>query len=94
MSRATADLVGLAAKGRIEVGADADLVGATTPAGTTDVDVARLAHRNPISAYDGLAFAGRVTTHRRARQRRPRRPEHGPDPLVRRAASCDRMDRG
>jgi allantoinase len=61
MSRATADLVGLGAKGRIEVGADADLV-VLDEAATTDVDVSRLAHRNPISAYDGRSLAGAVTT--------------------------------
>ena len=61
MSRATADLVGLGAKGRIEAGADADLV-VLDEAATTDVDVSRLAHRNPISAYDGRSLAGAVTT--------------------------------
>lgn len=59
MSRRTADLVGLTAKGRIEVGADADLL---LYDDTTDltVDASRLAHRNPISAYDGRRFTGRV----------------------------------
>ena len=61
MSRGTADLVGLAAKGRIEVGADADLL-VLDESLTTDVDVSRLAHRNPISAYDGRSLAGAVTT--------------------------------
>lgn len=60
MSRNTADLVGLARKGRIEVGADADLAVYDTAAGLR-VDAARLAHRNPISAYDGLTLDGRVT---------------------------------
>ncbi|MGY2065980.1 allantoinase AllB [Blastococcus sp. SYSU DS0619] len=61
MSRNTADLVGLAGKGRIAVGADADLVVHDT-AEDTVVAAERLAHRNPISAYDGLTFPGRVTT--------------------------------
>ena len=61
MSRATADLVGFAAKGRIAVGADADLL-VHDPAQDTVVVADRLAHRNPISAYDGLTFPGRVTT--------------------------------
>jgi allantoinase len=60
MSRATADLVGLAQKGRIEVGADADLAVFDPDAGSR-VDAARLAHRNPISAYDGMRLDGRVT---------------------------------
>lgn len=60
MSRNTADLVGLTRKGRIEVGADADVaiydVGAELR-----IEATRLAHRNPISAYDGLRYGGRVT---------------------------------
>ncbi|GAA3531598.1 allantoinase [Aeromicrobium flavum] len=61
MSRNTADLVGLGRKGRIEVGADADLAvyDPTTP---YLVEAASLAHRHPISAYDGLRLDGRVTT--------------------------------
>ena len=60
MSRNTADLVDLATKGRIVPGADADL--AVYDAGVDyRVDATRLAHRNPISAYDGRRFGGRVT---------------------------------
>ncbi|GAA4712404.1 allantoinase AllB [Nocardioides conyzicola] len=60
MSRNTADLVGLGAKGRIEVGADADL--AIYDSGVEfRIEATRLAHRNPISAYDGLRFGGRIT---------------------------------
>jgi len=60
MSRNTADLVGLSGKGRIEVGADADL-GVYDTGVEYRVDATRLAHRNPISAYDGLRFGGRIT---------------------------------
>ncbi len=60
MATGTADLVGLAAKGRIAVGADADLVAYDT-AVPLSVDAGRLAHRNPGSAYDGRRLAGSVT---------------------------------
>jgi allantoinase len=60
MSRNTADLVGLRRKGRLEVGADADVAIYDTGVDYR-VDAARLAHRNAISAYDGLRFGGRVT---------------------------------
>ena len=59
MSTSTADLVGLSHKGRIAVGADADLA-VYDPAAELHVEAARLAHKNPISAYDGLRLAGRV----------------------------------
>lgn len=59
MATGTADLVGLTGKGRIAVGADADLV-VHDPTATTDVRAEAMAHRNPISAYDGLSLAGRV----------------------------------
>lgn len=59
MSRHTADLVGLTAKGRIEVGADADLAVYDTAA-PFRVEATNLAHKNPISAYDGLTYDGRV----------------------------------
>ncbi|GAA1742190.1 allantoinase AllB [Aeromicrobium alkaliterrae] len=60
MSRNTADLVGLDRKGRIEVGADADL--AVYDSGAEfRIEATRLAHRNPISAYDGIRYGGRVT---------------------------------
>jgi allantoinase len=60
MSTSTADLVGLQQKGRIAVGADADFAIYDTNA-EFRIEAARLAHRNPISAYDGLRYGGRVT---------------------------------
>lgn len=64
-SRAPADLVGLHAKGRLEPGADADLA-IFDEAATLHVDAALLAHRNPISAYDGRVYPGRFTATIRA----------------------------
>jgi len=61
MARHPADLAGLAHKGRIAVGADADLV-VVEPDARTVVEAAGLAHRNPISAYDGMTLTGRVAT--------------------------------
>ncbi|GAA1762672.1 allantoinase AllB [Nocardioides hankookensis] len=60
MSRNTSDLVGLTTKGRIEVGADADLAVYDTGV-EFRIEATRLAHRNPISAYDGITYGGRVT---------------------------------
>ncbi|WP_347056937.1 allantoinase AllB [Blastococcus sp. HT6-30] len=86
MSRNTADLVGLDRKGRIAVGADADLVVYDT-AQDTAVAAERLAHRNPISAYDGLTFPGRVTrTLVRGRAVDPGLPDHGWGEQLRRSA--------
>ena len=77
MSRHTAELVGLASKGRIEVGADADLIVYDANAELV-VDARRLAHRNPISAYDGQRFAGRVVrTLVRGRTVEAEHPDHG-----------------
>lgn len=59
MSTAPADRVGLSTKGRIEVGADADLV-VFAPDEEWQVDVAALRHRNPVSAYDGRRLTGAV----------------------------------
>jgi allantoinase len=59
MSTATADRVGLAHKGRIAVGADADLV-RFAPDEEHTVDVATLRHRNPVSAYHGRTLTGVV----------------------------------
>ncbi len=60
MATGTADLVGLSRKGRIAVGADADLAVYDTAAPQV-VEAGRLAHRHPLSAYDGRPLAGAVT---------------------------------
>ncbi|MBZ5734657.1 allantoinase AllB [Nocardioides sp. TRM66260-LWL] len=73
-SRNPADLVGLTSKGRLAVGADADLA-VFDEAVPWSVDVARLAHRHPISAYDGLVYPGSVTATVRAGVLLPREPD-------------------
>jgi allantoinase len=57
MATAPADRVGLVHKGRIAEGVDADLV-RFAPDEEFTVDVARLHHRNPVSAYAGRRLAG------------------------------------
>lgn len=59
MSTTPADIVGLRAKGRIAIGADADLV-TFDPDATFVVDVDLLEHRNRVSAYDGRTLRGVV----------------------------------
>jgi len=61
MSAATARFIGLAGKGRIAVGAHADLV-AFAPAEQFLVDAETLRHKNKISAFDGALLVGRVHT--------------------------------
>ena len=77
MSTNTADLVGLTRKGRIEVGADADLAVYDTGVDFR-IEATRLAHRNPISAYDGLRYGGRITRSIvRGNAIDVERPDHG-----------------
>ncbi|WP_457205232.1 amidohydrolase family protein, partial [Nocardioides sp. P5_C9_2] len=59
MSTAPADRVGLTGKGAIEVGADADLC-VLAPDEELVVDVRRLHHKNPVSAYAGRTLTGTV----------------------------------
>jgi len=59
MSQAPADVAGLPAKGRIQIGADADLVAFAADASFT-VGVDALFHRNRVSAYDGRQLTGVV----------------------------------
>jgi allantoinase len=59
MASAPADRVGLAHKGRIAAGADADLV-VFDPDAEFVVDPSRLHQRNPVSAYAGQRLAGVV----------------------------------
>lgn len=59
MAAAPAALAGLAAKGAIRVGADADLV-VLAPDEPWSVRAADLEHRNKISAYDGAPLHGVV----------------------------------
>ena len=61
MARRPADLAGLSGKGRLAVGADADLV-AFDPDATFVVDPARLHHRNPVTPYAGRELTGVVRT--------------------------------
>ncbi|KZX20584.1 allantoinase AllB [Rathayibacter tanaceti] len=59
MSTGTAAFVGLGQKGLLHAGSDADLV-AFDPEAQWRVDVDVLAHKNPVSAYDGRVLRGAV----------------------------------
>jgi allantoinase len=61
MSENTASFVGLEQKGAIQAGRDADLV-AFAPEESFAVDAGELAHKNPVSAYDGRTLRGVVRT--------------------------------
>jgi allantoinase len=59
MATAPAELVGLAGKGAVEPGRDADLA-VFAPAEEFTVDAAKLLHRNAVSAYHGRTLTGVV----------------------------------
>jgi len=59
MASAPAALAGLPAKGRLAVGADADMT-AFDPDETYVVDPAKLYHRHPVTPYAGRTLTGRV----------------------------------
>jgi allantoinase len=59
MARRSADLAGLTRKGRLAVGADADLV-AFDPDASFVVDARKLYHRNPVTPYAGRTLTGVV----------------------------------
>jgi allantoinase len=59
MSAGPAHLAGLAGKGRLAVGADADLV-IFDPDEEWTVEARRLEHRHAITPYDGMCLRGRV----------------------------------
>ena len=61
MSRGPAELAGLARKGRIEVGADADLV-ALADAETFTVTMDSIKHKHPVTPYLGAELRGVVRT--------------------------------
>ncbi|OON81651.1 allantoinase AllB [Streptomyces tsukubensis] len=61
MSTAPAAIAGLADKGAIEAGKDADFA-VLAPERSFTVDPARLQHRNPITAYAGKTLHGVVTS--------------------------------
>jgi allantoinase len=59
MSRRPAELVGLAQKGRLAVGSDADF-SVFAPDAEFVVDATALKHKNPITPYDGRRLSGVV----------------------------------
>lgn len=61
MSTGTADFVRLTNKGRIQVGADADLL-VFAPDATFTVHADELLHKNPVSAFEGRELRGVVRT--------------------------------
>ena len=68
MAAAPAGLAGLASKGALEVGRDADIV-LFDPDAEQVVHGAELRHRHPVTAYEGRTLTGRVrATYLRGRQ--------------------------
>ena len=59
MSEGPAAIAGLARKGAIAEGRDADLV-LFEPEGASEIDPSELHHRNPVTPYAGLRLDGRV----------------------------------
>ncbi|GLU46362.1 allantoinase AllB [Nocardiopsis ansamitocini] len=57
MGRRPAEIAGVAGKGQIAIGCDADFA-VFAPDAVLRVDAARLHHKNPISAYDGRELKG------------------------------------
>ena len=99
-----ADLVGLAHKGRIAVGADADLV-AFDPRRAAVVDPAALRHRHPVTPYAGRTLrgwcdapgcAGRSAGRHAARPAAGRglTPDEGADRLTDVSRRCPTSPRG
>jgi allantoinase len=77
MARRPADRIGLTHKGRIEVGADADLC-VFAPDATFVVDPTRLYHRHAVTAYAGRTLHGVVRqTWLRGERVDPDGPPHG-----------------
>ena len=75
MSGGTAALAGLAGKGHLGPGADADLL-VYRPDEATVVDAAELAHKNPVSAHHGRTYRGVVArTVVRGREVHPGPPD-------------------
>jgi allantoinase len=78
MAGRTSALAGLAGKGRIAAGADADLV-VFAPDAPFTVDAARLHHRNPVTPYAGRKLTGAVrSTWLRGARVNPADPDAAP----------------
>jgi N-acyl-D-aspartate/D-glutamate deacylase len=73
MATNTADQIGLTDRGRIAVGAVADLV-VFAPDEEFTVDVARLHHKNAVTAYGKLGGPSRFNVDRQ--KQRIRTPQH------------------
>ncbi|MGO2634082.1 MAG: amidohydrolase family protein, partial [Galactobacter sp.] len=76
MASNTADQVGLSSKGRLQVGAAADLA-LFDPAATFTVDAKTLRHKNPVTPYDGAELVGLVRSTWLAGGQVDGEPPHG-----------------